>query len=54
LTRLFEKVRYGTDPPTERDKREAINCLEAIVYAASKPGDQAAMTKSIIVNGGGR
>jgi len=47
LTRLFEKVRYGTAVPTAQDKREAINCLEAMVTATSKPSSQIATVKSI-------
>jgi hypothetical protein len=31
LTRLFESVRYGTYVSSERDKREAMDCLRAIV-----------------------
>jgi hypothetical protein len=31
LTRLFESVRYGANPVSERDKREAMDCLNAIV-----------------------
>lgn len=38
LTRLFEKVRYGAKSPTEADERQAIECLTAIVQAASAGG----------------
>jgi hypothetical protein len=31
LTRLFEGVRYGDDVSSERNKREAMDCLRAIV-----------------------
>ncbi|MFC1975666.1 DUF4129 domain-containing protein [Chloroflexota bacterium] len=31
LTRLFESVRYGANTVSERDKREAMDCLNAIV-----------------------
>jgi hypothetical protein len=34
LTRLFEMVRYGGQIASERDKLEAIDCLQAIVQAA--------------------
>jgi hypothetical protein len=33
LTRLFESVRYGDNVSSERDKREAMDCLRAIVRA---------------------
>jgi hypothetical protein len=33
LTRLFESVRYGGHASTDRDRREAVDCLEAIVRA---------------------
>ncbi|MFN2119596.1 MAG: DUF4129 domain-containing protein [Anaerolineales bacterium] len=33
LTGLFESVRYGGHPSTERDMREAVACLESIVRA---------------------
>ena len=33
LTRLFELVRYSPNTPGERDEREAIDCLHAIVQA---------------------
>ena len=33
LTRLFEGARYSTQPPTERDERAAVECLQAIVRA---------------------
>jgi hypothetical protein len=33
LTRLFEEVRYGANISSERDKREAMDCLRAIVRA---------------------
>jgi hypothetical protein len=33
LTRLFEGVRYGDNVSSERDKREAMDCLRAIVRA---------------------
>ena len=36
LTRLFESVRYGTHITTERDKREAIDCLNVIVRLYGK------------------
>lgn len=38
LTRLFEKVRYGAKSPSESDERQAIECLTAIVEAASMGG----------------
>jgi hypothetical protein len=31
LTRLFEKVRYGTDLPGRPEEQEAVACLRAIV-----------------------
>ncbi len=31
LTRLFESARYGANTASERDKREAMDCLNAIV-----------------------
>ena len=34
LTRLFEDVRYGDRPPGEREGRQAVACLHAIVEAA--------------------
>ena len=33
LTRLFESVRYGERASSERDKREAVACLESILRA---------------------
>jgi hypothetical protein len=36
LTRLFEKVRYSSDPPGVRDQREAVSCLGEIVTAAER------------------
>jgi hypothetical protein len=33
LTRLFEMVRYGPRDPGEREEREAVACLQAIVAA---------------------
>lgn len=33
LTRLFESVRYGDNISSEREKREAVDCLNAIVRA---------------------
>lgn len=33
LTRLFERVRYGGREPGEREEREAVACLSAIVEA---------------------
>ncbi len=33
LTRLFEAVRYGANLPGEREEREAVACLTAIVQA---------------------
>jgi hypothetical protein len=33
LTRLFEQVRYGATTPGEREEREAVACLTAIVEA---------------------
>lgn len=38
LTRLFEKVRYGAKSPSESDERKAVECLTAIVQAASDGG----------------
>jgi hypothetical protein len=40
LTRLFEKVRYGGRIADERDKHEAITCLESIVKAAGEQLEQ--------------
>lgn len=37
LTRLFEVVRYGVKVPGEREEREAIAALEAIVEACRSP-----------------
>ena len=37
LTRLFENVRYGTYTASERDKREAVDCLNAIVRVYGGP-----------------
>jgi cbb3-type cytochrome oxidase subunit 3 len=37
LTRLFEKVRYGGNPPDQSEEEEAIDCLSAIVQAYSRP-----------------
>jgi len=37
LTRLFERVRYGGFAASDKDKDEAISCLESIVHAV---GDQ--------------
>jgi hypothetical protein len=37
LTRLFEVVRYGVKVPGEREEREAIAALEAIVEACGSP-----------------
>lgn len=37
LTRLFEAVRYGEQPPGEIEERQAVTCLEAIVQAAGRP-----------------
>jgi hypothetical protein len=34
LTRLFEEVRYGGVTVGERERREAIACMETIVDAA--------------------
>jgi hypothetical protein len=36
LTRLFEGVRYGAKAPEEREEREAIACLTAIVQVYGK------------------
>lgn len=36
LTRLFERVRYGDFEPDERERREALACLRAIVQASEK------------------
>ena len=33
LTRLFEKVRYGGDRPSQTEEDEAVDCLTAIVQA---------------------
>lgn len=38
LTRLFEAVRYGQREPGEREEREAVACLSAIVAAYGKKG----------------
>jgi len=37
LTRLFEEARYSPKSPTEREEREAIACLTAIVQACGQP-----------------
>ena len=37
LTRLFEAARYSPDTPGERDEREAVACLSAIVEACKQP-----------------
>ncbi|MFO7170242.1 MAG: DUF4129 domain-containing protein [Chloroflexota bacterium] len=43
LTRLFESVRYGSREPGEREEREAVECLQAIVAAyTSSPADDRA------------
>jgi len=45
LTRLFESVRYGGNTATEREKREAVDCLNAIARAyggATTSGELAA------------
>jgi hypothetical protein len=34
LTRLFEAVRYGTRAPDEREERQAVDCLTAVIEAA--------------------
>ncbi len=34
LTRLFEMARYGKDPLGEKEQRQALACLEAIVQAS--------------------
>ncbi|MCL4868026.1 MAG: DUF4129 domain-containing protein [Anaerolineae bacterium] len=36
LTRLFEEVRYGHITPGERQKREAIGCMQTIITAAGR------------------
>lgn len=38
LTRLFEKVRYGDKSPSKSDERQAVECLTAILQAASTGG----------------
>jgi hypothetical protein len=35
ITRLFERVRYGNQPPGPAEEAEASSCLEAIVRAAA-------------------
>lgn len=37
LTRLFESVRYGATPSSEREEGEAMLCLEAIAQAYGRP-----------------
>lgn len=39
LTRLFERVRYGGQEATERDKQEAVSALEEIVAAIRRPDE---------------
>jgi len=33
LTRLFEEIRYGNKAPGEKENRNAIKCLRAIIKA---------------------
>ncbi|HUX77242.1 MAG TPA: DUF4129 domain-containing protein [Anaerolineae bacterium] len=47
LTRLFEEVRYGTRVPGEREERQAIASLRAIVEACGSPAERGG-------DGGGR
>jgi hypothetical protein len=42
LTRLFESVRYGQHEATEGEIREAVDCLQEIVNAATKKEDDVA------------
>ena len=37
LTRLFEKVRYGSHEATQREKLEAVACMEEIIAAVKAP-----------------
>lgn len=37
LTRLFEAARYSAETPGEREEREAVACLTAIVQACQPP-----------------
>jgi hypothetical protein len=43
LTRLFEEVRYGTMVPGEREERQAIASLRAIVEACGGPAERGRM-----------
>jgi hypothetical protein len=45
LTRLFEAVRYGQREPGEREEREAVECLSAIVAAYGHQGMEHEGTK---------
>jgi hypothetical protein len=33
LTRLFEEIRYGNKAPGEKESRNAVRCLRAIIKA---------------------
>lgn len=51
LTHLFEKVRYGAEEPTTKDRREAVACLEAIVYTIKSPRQPTAAASAAGVKG---
>jgi hypothetical protein len=50
LTRLFESVRYGGNTATEREKREAVDCLNAIArtYGESSAGRKMATGEGVL------
>lgn len=52
LTRLFEAVRYGAREPGEREEREAVECLRAIVAAYGRKGAEHEDTKARRHEGG--